>query len=102
MLTGRLPIRSGCAGSGPTGGVFPETAAGGLPLNETTFADLLKKDGYATAAVGKVRKRYVKSKDRFRTILSFSQWHLGQREMFLPTNRVNKKEVALRVRYYTV
>eukprot|EP00118_Oscarella_pearsei_P024950 m.307191 g.307191 ORF g.307191 m.307191 type:complete len:499 (+) comp41999_c0_seq1:36-1532(+) len=67
MLTGRLPIRSGCAGSGPTGGVFGNTAAGGLPLNETTFAELLKKDGYATAAVGK--------------------WHLGQREMFLPTNR---------------
>ncbi|XP_065832567.1 arylsulfatase A-like isoform X1 [Oscarella lobularis] len=67
MLTGRLPVRSGCAGIKPTGGVFQETAVGGLPLNETTFAELLKKDGYATAAVGK--------------------WHLGQREMFLPTNR---------------
>ena len=55
MLTGRLPVRSGCAGIKPTGGVFQETAVGGLPLNETTFAELLKKDGYATAAVGKVR-----------------------------------------------
>lgn len=54
MLTGRLPIRSGCAGGGPTGGVFPNTAVGGLPENETTIPQLLKPKGYATAAVGKV------------------------------------------------
>ena len=40
-------------GSHWTGGVFSSTAAGGLPKNETTFADILKKIGYATAAFGK-------------------------------------------------
>ena len=53
MLTGRLPIRSGTAG-GWTGGVFPSDAVGGLPANETTFAEALKKAGYATGMVGKV------------------------------------------------
>ena len=42
-------------------------AEGGLPLNETTLAQVLKKTGYDTAITGK--------------------WHLGQREMYLPTNR---------------
>ena len=54
LLTGRLPIRSGCAGSGPTGGVFSNNAVGGLPTNETTIPQLLKPMGYSTAAVGKV------------------------------------------------
>merc|ERR1719291_1404248 len=31
MLTGRLPIRSGCAGARWTGGVFMDDAVGGLP-----------------------------------------------------------------------
>ena len=39
----------------------------GLPLNETTIAELLVKNGYATAAVGK--------------------WHVGQRPEFLPASR---------------
>ncbi|XP_062502846.1 steryl-sulfatase-like isoform X2 [Corticium candelabrum] len=66
MLTGRLPIRSGCAGSGPDGGVFPNNAVGGLPTNETTIPELLKSKEYKSAAVGK--------------------WHLGQRKEHLPTN----------------
>ena len=37
------------------GGVFNSDAAGGLPTNETTIADELKKAGYATQAIGKVR-----------------------------------------------
>mmetsp|Transcript_16109 Transcript_16109/g.41007 ORF Transcript_16109/g.41007 Transcript_16109/m.41007 type:complete len:546 (+) Transcript_16109:47-1684(+) len=66
MMTGRLPIRSGLAGSGWTGGVFGNRAVGGLPTNETTIASMLGKQGYATLAVGK--------------------WHLGQRTEFLPVS----------------
>ncbi|XP_065178310.1 steryl-sulfatase-like [Sycon ciliatum] len=66
MLTGRLPIRSGTTGAGWTGGVFGASAVGGLPHNETTFAEALKTAGYATGMVGK--------------------WHLGQKPEFLPTN----------------
>ena len=36
------------------GGVFNADAAGGLPTNETTIADELRKAGYATQAIGKV------------------------------------------------
>eukprot|EP00928_Gymnodinium_smaydae_P032160 TRINITY_DN23365_c0_g1_i1.p1 TRINITY_DN23365_c0_g1~~TRINITY_DN23365_c0_g1_i1.p1 ORF type:complete len:561 (-),score=106.83 TRINITY_DN23365_c0_g1_i1:132-1814(-) len=64
MLTGRLPVRSGCAGSLWTGGVFTDDAVGGLPDNETTLAELLKPHGYTSMAIGK--------------------WHLGQQEHFLP------------------
>jgi len=67
MLTGRLPIRSGTGGRDWTGGVFMSTAQGGLPENETTFAQVLRDQGYATLAVGK--------------------WHLGQQKKFLPTHR---------------
>eukprot|EP00658_Telonema_sp_P-2_P003508 TRINITY_DN11303_c0_g1_i3.p1 TRINITY_DN11303_c0_g1~~TRINITY_DN11303_c0_g1_i3.p1 ORF type:complete len:465 (-),score=95.90 TRINITY_DN11303_c0_g1_i3:653-2047(-) len=67
IMTGRLPIRSGTAGAAWTGGVFNADAVGGLPLNETTIAEVLRKAGYRTAAVGK--------------------WHLGQQKQFLPTSR---------------
>lgn len=56
MLTGRLPIRSGTAGTSWTGGVFRESSIGGLPHNETTFAEALKTAGYATGMVGKVTR----------------------------------------------
>eukprot|EP01083_Nonionella_stella_P020771 57645_1 len=65
MLTGRYPVRSGCAG-GWGGGVFPDGAIGGLPTNESTFASVLKQAGYATKMQGK--------------------WHLGQRSQFQPQN----------------
>ena len=45
--------------------LFPNSI-NGLPENEITLAEQLKKAGYATAAVGK--------------------WHLGHREQYLPTN----------------
>ena len=48
MMTGRLPIRSGCAT-----GVFCAEAVGGLPQNETTMATALRKHGYRTKAIGK-------------------------------------------------
>ena len=66
MLTGRLPVRSGLAGSKWTGGVLMFDAVGGLPQNETTFASRLRDVGYSTLAIGK--------------------WHLGQQEKFLPTS----------------
>ena len=64
LLTGRYQTRSGIYP-----GVLYPGSIGGLPLNETTIAELLKPLGYATAAVGK--------------------WHLGigAKGMFLPTNQ---------------
>ena len=53
MLTGRIPVRSGCTGASWQGGVFNSDAAGGLPTNETTLANELKKAGYAPQAIGK-------------------------------------------------
>jgi len=61
LMTGRQYVRVGMPGViGPTVNV-------GLPLNETTVADQMKKAGYRTGMCGK--------------------WHLGQREMFLPGSR---------------
>ena len=48
MMTGRLPIRSGCAPS-----VFFASTPGGLPANETTLAEALAPAGYRTMAIGK-------------------------------------------------
>lgn len=63
LLTGRLPIRNGVYPE-----VFHEKAEFGLPLNETTIADYLRQDGYATSIVGK--------------------WHLGHsKKHYLPTSR---------------
>lgn len=64
LLTGRLPIRSGMC-SDKSRVLFPNSLHG-LPENEITLAEQLKKAGYATAAVGK--------------------WHLGHRPQYLPTN----------------
>jgi len=65
LLTGRLPVRTGMTNE--YGGVAPCDAEFGLPLNETTIAEHLKKVGYSTSILGK--------------------WHLGQRPEYLPTNR---------------
>ncbi|XP_053742634.1 arylsulfatase A-like [Synchiropus splendidus] len=64
LLTGRYPVRSGVYPK-----VFDAGSIGGLPLNETTIAEVLKPRGYATALVGK--------------------WHLGvgANGKFLPTNQ---------------
>jgi arylsulfatase A len=63
LLTGRLPIRSGmCHDKNRV--LFPNSA-GGLPDDELTVAEALKKKGYATACIGK--------------------WHLGHLPQYLPT-----------------
>ncbi|XP_071393843.1 arylsulfatase A [Centroberyx affinis] len=64
LLTGRYQTRSGIYP-----GVLYPGSIGGLPLNETTIAEVLKPMGYATAAMGK--------------------WHLGfgANGMYLPTNQ---------------
>uniref|UniRef100_A0A3B4ASJ0 Sulfatase N-terminal domain-containing protein n=1 Tax=Periophthalmus magnuspinnatus TaxID=409849 RepID=A0A3B4ASJ0_9GOBI len=63
LLTGRYETRSGIYP-----GVLYPGSIGGLPLNETTIAAMLKPLGYATAAIGK--------------------WHLGlgAKGTYLPTN----------------
>jgi len=61
LMTGRQYTRVGVPG------VFGDSSTTGLPLNETTVADQLKKAGYKNAIMGK--------------------WHLGQRPMFLPGAR---------------
>ena len=55
QMTGRLSVRAGIGfvGSG-SNGVFTAEAVGCLPSNETTIADVMKKAGYKTGAVGKV------------------------------------------------
>jgi arylsulfatase A len=49
LLTGRQYTRVGVPG------VFGDSSKTGLPLNETTVADQLKKVGYKTGIMGKVR-----------------------------------------------
>lgn len=64
LLTGRYQQRSGLEGviyvKGPTRQV-------GMPLPESTIAELLKKQGYATGIMGK--------------------WHLGYQKEFFPTEQ---------------
>lgn len=64
LLTGRLPIRSGMC-SDKSRVLFPNSLHG-LPANEITLAEQLRKTGYATACIGK--------------------WHLGHHNQYLPTN----------------
>ena len=59
LLTGRYPPRTGV-----TGVVHPNSSDG-LPVAETTLAEVLRQAGYVTTAVGK--------------------WHLGDSSRFLPT-----------------
>ncbi len=59
LLTGRYPARNGTHGV-----YFP--GHGGLNPEETTIAELLKAESYATACIGK--------------------WHLGEAAKYLPTN----------------
>ncbi len=61
LLTGRYPFRSGMVfNPAPDAGINSV----GLPAEELTIAELLKKKGYATKCIGK--------------------WHLGHTEKFLP------------------
>ncbi|HCD53373.1 MAG TPA: N-acetylgalactosamine-6-sulfatase [Balneolaceae bacterium] len=61
LLTGRYPQRMGI------GQVFFPESFTGMPEEEITIAELLKKKEYATAIVGK--------------------WHLGHRKQYLPLNQ---------------
>lgn len=47
LLTGRLGARNGVTHN------FAITSLGGLPLNETTLAEVLRAAGYSTGAIGK-------------------------------------------------
>ncbi|NXU57974.1 ARSG Arylsulfatase, partial [Turnix velox] len=47
LLTGRLGVRNGVTHN------FAVTSVGGLPLNETTLAEVLRGAGYSTGAIGK-------------------------------------------------
>jgi len=63
LLTGRLPVRSGMAGS-ESHRVINGKATGGLPSDEVTIATALKTQGYTTVCIGK--------------------WHLGHLPQYLP------------------
>lgn len=65
LLTGRYPVRSGMT-SDSRRVLFPDSGSG-LAAEERTIAELLKPQGYVTAAVGK--------------------WHLGHLPEFLPTRQ---------------
>jgi len=67
LLTGRLPIRSGMAGSDKSGNVLYPRSKGGLPLSEITIAEALKTKNYKSAIIGK--------------------WHLGHEKEFMPLNQ---------------
>ena len=62
LLTGRYPIRNGMTSSKRH--VFFPDSPNGLPLGELTIAEILKPQGYTSAAIGK--------------------WHLGHLPKFLP------------------
>lgn len=63
FLTGRYPIRSGLASNPDQHRMFLYLAAqGGLPHNETTFAEVLKDNGYATGNLKCSLKRNFNSK----------------------------------------
>jgi arylsulfatase A len=63
LLTGRYPLRSGLCGDRRRV-LFPDSK-GGIPDSETTLAEALHDQGYATACIGK--------------------WHLGHLPQYLPT-----------------
>lgn len=46
LLTGRLGLRNGVTHN------FAISSLGGLPLNETTLAEVLREAGYTTGAIG--------------------------------------------------
>lgn len=61
LLTGRQPFRAGVVD------VLRPDSPTGLPASEITIAEILRRQGYRTQAIGK--------------------WHLGDRREYLPTRR---------------
>lgn len=53
FLTGRHAFRSGMDASGGYRALQWNAGSGGLPPNETTFAKILQREGYATGLIGK-------------------------------------------------
>uniref|UniRef100_A0A8D2DZE1 Steryl-sulfatase n=1 Tax=Sciurus vulgaris TaxID=55149 RepID=A0A8D2DZE1_SCIVU len=53
FLTGRYALRSGMEESAGFRVLYWTAGSGGLPANETTFARILKQQGYATGLIGK-------------------------------------------------
>ncbi|XP_043086478.1 LOW QUALITY PROTEIN: arylsulfatase D [Puntigrus tetrazona] len=53
FMTGRYALRAGLGSTGRVQVILFLAGSGGLPPNETTFAKLLQKQGYATGIVGK-------------------------------------------------
>ncbi|XP_056414828.1 steryl-sulfatase isoform X2 [Hyla sarda] len=53
FMTGRYPVRSGLAAESIFGAFIFSASSGGLPKNEVTFAEILKKEGYSTGIIGK-------------------------------------------------
>nr|KAF6394759.1 steroid sulfatase [Rousettus aegyptiacus] len=53
FMTGRYPVRSGMASQSRVGVFIFSASSGGLPASETTFATLLRNQGYSTALIGK-------------------------------------------------
>ncbi|MSU57447.1 MAG: arylsulfatase [Pedosphaera sp.] len=72
LLTGRLPIRTGMAGSEQHRVIYSKDT-GGLPAEEITIAQALKAQGYATACVGKWHLAGETS-DAWPTRRGFDQW----------------------------
>ena len=62
LLTGRLGVRTGMYGD-KKGVLFPDSP-GGMPAEEQTIPELLKRAGYTTACIGK--------------------WHLGHLPQYMP------------------
>ncbi|XP_069492834.1 arylsulfatase D-like isoform X2 [Ambystoma mexicanum] len=53
FMTGRYPLRSGMDYSDEHRILVWLAASGGIPSNETTFAELLRQQGYTTGIIGK-------------------------------------------------
>lgn len=67
ILTGRYPVRSGIASDRGQVRVFIFTAAsGGLPQNETTFAEIASAAGYKTGSISHfTRLSFISAARRF-------------------------------------
>ena len=90
LLTGKYPVRTGTYP-----GVFQNDASYGLLPEETTIAELLKVEGYATSLVWVSilwTSPYVAYLVNGLTLnllyrICSGKWHLGHRDHFLPTNQ---------------